>query len=135
MLKFEILLHGERSEVAFNEFRSWAGTRFINGKEYHSPFIYNHLTLERAPREQARACACAICRGDYDAMTEGEGETVKRLLTMEEVRVRLYLKGKRANRLLLDIPRKSDEDMETQGKLVAYNEILEDTFRIEKAIE
>lgn len=132
MLKFEILLHGERNEVAFNEFRSWAGTRFINGKEYHSPFIYNHMTLERASREQARACACSICQGHYEGMTDGALEKSKIIVAMEEVRMRLYLKVKRASRIETST---LDESRMVEGKVDAYNEILEDTFKIEKAIQ
>jgi hypothetical protein len=123
MMKLEVLVNGERSGVAFNQWRSFAGIRFINGKEYHSPFIYDYLTLGRAPCEQARACACATCRGEEVGETKAQ---------MEQVRKRLYLKVKRASRLLQDTP---DDAREIGGKLTAYAEILEDTFRIEKAIE
>jgi hypothetical protein len=127
---FQIEVHGAVNKVAFNEFRSWAGRRYIDGVEYHSPIIYEHLTLKRASREQARACACAICRADYDEMTTPQLDRLRILLNMEGIRSMLFLKVKRANRIEAET---LDEARMVEGKLDAYSEILEDTFRIEGA--
>lgn len=132
MLKYQIKVNGEIQEVSFNEFRSWTGHRYINDQEYHSPFIYNHLTLQRAPREQARACPCAICQGHYNHITEGETERLKITTDMEEVRARLFLRTKRAGRREQETLVQASEVV---GLTTAYDEILEDTFKIEGAVK
>ena len=132
MLKFQIKVNGEIKEVAFGEFRSWTGHRYINDREYHSPIIYEHLTLQRSPREQARKCPCAICQSHYNHITPGESEKLKTMMDMEAVRVRLFLRNKRAGRREQETLAQASE---VAGLTTAYAEILEDTFRIEGAIE